>query len=283
MTSWSYSVGEIEQSHEFVGTIRLIDESIITYKLSFVEKADGTITGKSITDFSGAHRTETAIAGSIDREAGTLTFNERYNISTKSDVVSSNFCYVHVYDAKIKLKGEKSIIQGHFYSRYADGSKCIEGDLYLMGDQYFYNKLKSVSNKKLLPNSKKQVLKKMLKTSEENMKRSVMKEGDELIVYAQNNDLMIRLWDNEHIDGDRISVYRDDRIILEKYAVKRAQKQLLIPITKDTTVIKVVADNEGRIPPNSAKFEILNSSIDVPVLIRLNTGKEVKFIVIKDQ
>ncbi len=114
------------------------------------------------------------------------------------------------------------------------------------------------------------------------MARTILTEGQTLTVRALNDDIMIRLWDDEHIDGDRISVYRDNTLILDNYAVKRAQKQLLIPIVNDSTEIRIVATTVGRIPPNSAKFEILNSNINVPITIRLNKGKEARFIVVKD-
>lgn len=268
--------------YELVGTIKLIDNSIISYKLSFEEYEDGSIKGKSITDFAGEHRTESLLEGHIDRDKNTITFSEKSNLLTKSTVASENFCFVHVYNAKMKIKREQSIIQGHFYSRYSDGSKCIEGDVYLVGDQMFLEKMKSLSKKKLLPQKQKKVIKELTAKSEEGMSRTVLTEGQTLTVRALNDDIMIRLWDDEHIDGDRISVYRDEKLILDNYAVKKAQKQLLVPIINDTTEIRIIATNEGRIPPNSAKFAIVNSNINVPITVRLNEGKEAKFVVVKE-
>lgn len=278
----SISFAQKSIPYELVGTIQLIDKSIISYKLSFEEYEDGSIKGKSITDFAGEHRTESVLEGYINREKNTITFSEKSNLLTKSTVASEDFCFVHVYNAKMKIKKEKSIIQGHFYSRYADGSKCIEGDIYLVGDQMFLEKMKGLSKKKLLPKEQKEMIKDLTKKSEEGMSRTILTEGQTLTVRALNDDIMIRLWDDEYIDGDRISVYRDEKLILDSYAVKKAQKQLLIPIIKDTTEIRIIANNEGRIPPNSAKFAIVNSNINVPITIRLNEGKEAKFVVVKD-
>ena len=39
--------------HEFIGTIQLIDKSLITYKLQFNVDEEWNIEGKSITDFAG--------------------------------------------------------------------------------------------------------------------------------------------------------------------------------------------------------------------------------------
>ena len=103
------TIGQKIQEHSFVGTIQLLDKSMITYKIEFDEMKDGSISGKSVTDFSGPHRTESEITGKIDREENTITFNELSNLTTKSDSPSDDFCYVHLYNARIKLKEKKSL------------------------------------------------------------------------------------------------------------------------------------------------------------------------------
>ena len=267
-------VGQKIQEHSFIGTIQLLDKSMITYKIEFDEMKDGSISGKSVTDFSGPHRTESEITGKIDREANTITFNELSNLTTKSDSPSDDFCYVHLYNAKIKLKGKKSFIQGHFYSRYSNGEKCIEGDIILMGGEYFFEKVRDVSNKKLIPKETRDKIKETLKKSKENTKNTVLKEDDNLTIIAEGENLMVRVWEDEYLDGDRVSVYVDDKPILKSYLIKSSMKQLLIPILKDTTILRIVADNEGRLPPNSANFIILNSETEVPIKLQLNEGKE---------
>jgi len=262
------------QEHSFVGTIQLIDQSMITYKIEFDEMSDGTITGKSVTDFSGPHRTESEITGKINREENTITFNEVSNLTTKSDSPSDDFCYIHLYNAKVKIKKKKSILQGHFYSRYANGEKCIEGDIFLIGDEYFYEKMKSVANKKIVPKETKKKLKETLTKSRENIKNNILKTDDNLTIIAEGDNLMVRVWEDEYLDGDKVSVYLDEKPILKNYLIKSSYKQLLVPILKDTTTLKIVADNEGRIPPNSANFMILNSQTEVPIKLQLNQGKE---------
>lgn len=256
---------------------------MITYKIEFDEMKDGSISGKSVTDFSGPHRTESEITGKIDREGKTITFNELSNLTTKSDSPSDDFCYVHLYNAKIKLKGKKSLIQGHFYSRYANGAKCIEGDIFLMGGEYFFEKAKSVSNKKLIPNDTRKKLKETIAKSKENIRNTVLKEDDKLTIIAEGNNLMIRIWEDEYLDGDKVSVYVDGKPILKQYLIKSAMKQLLVPILKDTTNLRIVADNEGRLPPNSANFIILNSETEVPIKLHLNKGKEATIQILRKQ
>lgn len=277
------SIGQKIQEHSFVGTIQLLDQSMITYKIEFDEMKDGSISGKSVTDFSGPHRTESEITGQIDRKEKTITFNELGNLTTKSDSPSDDFCYVHLYNAKIKIKEKKSLIQGHFYSRYANGEKCIEGDIFLMGGDYFFDKVKSISNKKLVPKDTRAKLKETITKSKENIRNTVLKEDDKLTIIAEGNNLMVRVWEDEYLDGDRVSVYVDDKAILKNYLIKSAMKQLLVPILKDTTVLRIVADNEGRLPPNSANFIILNSETEVPIKLQLNEGKEATIQILRKQ
>ena len=267
-------IGQKIQEHSFIGTIQLLDKSMITYKIEFDEMADGSISGKSVTDFSGPHRTESEITGKINRDENTITFNELSNLTTKSDFPSDDFCYVHLYNARVKIKEEKSIIQGHFYSRYANGEKCIEGDIFLMVGEYFFDKVKSVSNKKMVPKETRDKIKETLKESRENTRNTVLKEDDNLTVIAEGDNLMIRVWEDEYLDGDRVSVYLDEKPILRNYLIKSSMKQLLVPVVKDTTILRIVADNEGRLPPNSANFIILNSETEVPIKLQLNEGKE---------
>ena len=273
--------GQKINEHSFIGTIQLMDQSMITYKIEFDEMKDGSIRGKSVTDFSGPHRTESEITGKINREENTITFNELNNLTTKSDSPSDDFCYVHIYNAKIKLKDKKSLIQGHFYSRYANGEKCIEGDIFLMGGEYFFEKAQAVSNKKLIPQETKDRLKETISKSKENIKNTILSEDDNLTIIAEGDNLMIRVWEDEYLDGDRVSVYLDDKAILKGYLIKSSMKQLLVPITKDTTMLRIVADNEGRLPPNSANFVIVNSETQVPIKLQLNEGKEATVQILK--
>ena len=275
------SQGQKIDEHSFVGTIQLMDKSMITYKIEFDEMEDGSIQGKSITDFSGPHRTESKITGKLNRKENTITFNELSNLTTKSDSPSNDFCYVHLYNAKIKLKEKKSLIQGHFYSRYSNGEKCIEGDIFSMGGAYFFEKATSVSNKKLIPQETKERLKETISNSKENIRNTVLKEDDNLTIIAEGDNLMIRVWEDEYLDGDRVSVYVDDTAILKSYLIKSSMKQLLVPILNDTTVLKIVADNEGRLPPNSANFIIVNSETEVPIKLQLNEGKEATIQVLR--
>ncbi len=271
-------IGQSEE-YEFIGTIQLQDMSLISYKIVFQEE-DGKITGKSISDFAGAHRTESLIEGTLDRKNDIISFNEVGNISTKSDYPDSTFCYVHLYDAKIKLKKRKRVIQGHFYSRYLDGSLCIEGDIYLMGEEMMFNKFEKVTKRaKILVDDKKlERVENDLADTKENLKNVLMADDDQMVFNVSTPTLQLKIWDAEHVDGDRISVYQNDKLILDNYSVLKEPKLLVVRMDSDIQNVRIVANNEGRIPPNSANIEIIEANNHTPLKVKLNKGNEVRLV-----
>jgi len=286
-TSWTLQAGELQ---EFLGTIQLQDKSVITYKISFEEHADGTITGKSITDFAGSHRTESRIKGRLNRKKNLISFSELENVYTKSDSEEQDFCYIHLYNAKIKIAKKKSIIQGHFYSRYLDGSLCIEGDIYLVGAEQFIKQIEKVEKTKdrakhIIKNDEK--LQKMeevqveLNNTKIAIKEAVLIAEDKMTLKTIGNSVTIKIWDAEQLDGDMISIRNDDNYLLHRYRIAKHPKEIVIPMDNDTLQLILIADNEGRIPPNSANVEIVTSEGDIPLKLKLNKGKEAEVLIVR--
>lgn len=272
-------VAQVGDTYEFIGTIQLSDKTLLTYKIEFTEQVNGKITGKSITDFSGNHRTESAIKGVLDKSKKKISFEEINNISTKSDFSSDDFCYVHLYNAKIKLGRKKSIIQGHFFSRYPDGKICVEGDIYLLGEEYYFNKMDGIANKRIIPKDKREVVKQVTKNSKRNVKEVILKDDEQLKITTNENVVSLKIFDNEYIDGDQISVYVNDDLIIDNYAVEKAINTLEVPLISESTQIKILAINEGKYPPNSASVLLSGTSLDNPLKIKLNKGKSATIIV----
>lgn len=268
------------QSHEFIGTIQLMDKSIISYKLLFDEAQNGSITGSSITDFAGDHRTESEIVGQIDHDNNTITYREIRDISTKSDMPSDDFCYVHLTNAKIKLKKNKSIIQGHFNSYYLSGDECVEGDIYLMSDDFFNKKLRQVERnvKRFAPKDNKKATLTMLEESKKAMSESLVVKDDEILsLSTAASTVTIKVWDDQFVDDDKISIHVNGLSVVEGHVVTDVIKTFVIDLPSDTTDLVISADNEGRFPPNSSKVALVNDDEEIPVSVRLLTGKSATF------
>ncbi len=272
---------QVGEFYEFIGTIQLSDKTLITYKIEFTEQQGGKIIGKSITDFSGSHRTESAIKGVLDKSKKKISFEEIDNLSTKSDFPQSDFCYVHLYNAKIKLGRKKSIIQGHFFSRYPNGELCVEGDIYLLGEEYYFNKMDGIANKKIIPKEKREAVKKVTENSKLNVKVITLKDGEKLNISSKEQVINLKVFDNEFIDGDRISIYANDNLILENYAVQKSINNIKIPLLEESTCIKILAVNEGKYPPNSASVMLFGTSLEKPLKVKLNKDNSAEIIISK--
>ena len=77
-------------------------------------------------------------------------------------------------------------------------------------------------------------------------------------------DILIELFDNGEIDGDRVSVYHNNAIIVSNQVL--GIKPITVNVHADTTnrehEFVLVAENLGSIPPNSA-------------LMRITAGKQI--------
>jgi hypothetical protein len=71
---------------------------------------------------------------------------------------------------------------------------------------------------------------------------------------VQSNDIEVRLYDNGEIDDDTISVYLDNKLVLSSKRLSAAPLSLSINMEQDGEehVLVMVAENLGRIPPNTS-------------------------------
>ncbi len=83
--------------------------------------------------------------------------------------------------------------------------------------------------------------------------RSRQNELTETVVVT-SEDITVRLYDNGEIDDDTISVYLDDRLVLQNKRLSATPITLNIKVDEynpDHTLV-MVAENLGRIPPNTS-------------------------------
>ena len=271
-------IGFTQENHNFMGTIQLSDKSLITYKIDFTIDSNNKILGKSTTDFDGGHRTESKIEGSISKDSETISFIETKNLSTKSNYASEDFCYIHLKNAKIKLRNNKSIIQGHFYGKFTDNELCAEGDIYLISEDFMFKKLKQLEKK--LPEKHKDKIN--VPETKKSIEMTILKENDELKVLSSSNSVKLNIWDGEKEDGDLITVTVNGKKILDKFEISNTAKSIVIPIDSSDALIEIFAENEGELPPNSARFSLTDYTQEIQVETQLNKGKKAKIRITKN-
>jgi hypothetical protein len=73
-----------------------------------------------------------------------------------------------------------------------------------------------------------------------------------------SDTVSVTLYDNGEIDGDSVSLYLNNDLLLQHYKLTAQAKVLLVPIDKSLPVNRLVlfAENLGSIPPNTALMEV---------------------------
>ena len=75
---------------------------------------------------------------------------------------------------------------------------------------------------------------------------------------TKSENINIRSSDFGTIDGDVVSIFRNGRLIVDKYVLKGQIKNFKIPLTKGFNKIEIVAIDEGRLRPNTGNFVIID-------------------------
>jgi hypothetical protein len=90
------------------------------------------------------------------------------------------------------------------------------------------------------------------------------RRGNELVktIYTSAKEIKIQLYDNGEIDGDTISVYHNNELVVSKKMLSDKPITLTVKVDESspTHEFVMVAENLGTIPPNTASMVITAGS-----------------------
>ena len=270
-------------NYEFYGALKLNgnDKTLITYWLVFTEQ-NGKISGSSVTDLDGAHETKNVISGTYDKSKKQFSFQEREILYTKSKFDENSFCFVN-FTGKVKLVENTSKLEGAFKGLFNNKTKCIDGTMSLIGSNKIYNLVNKVNKK--LQSSKKIDAKTKSESNPikliDSLKINKLSKDQNLNVFWESSVLKLDIWDNGQEDGDIINVYHNNKLILSEYAVTNKKKTITITLVGKNDVFKIVAVNEGKIKPNTAKLELHDKNRSFELLATLNKEEEASITIVK--
>jgi hypothetical protein len=247
----------------FLGTAVVKGGAAYPYKLQ-VNESNGMLTGYSVTDVMGANETKTSVKGTIVAEKKQIDFNETKIIYTKSAYTSKDFCFIKGHLKLTKIEGTVAL-KGTFKGYKEDGvTECGKGRLALFCADDILSKLLTIAG----ADSVRPKAKDTTSTHLEQMpliydKRDVpavvsqIKPGDNIILTCQVPDVTVDVWDDKTIDGDVVSVYVNDSLILNHHTLTATPKTLNIFLGKRESVQLVVkAISEGTEDLNTARLRI---------------------------
>jgi hypothetical protein len=68
--------------------------------------------------------------------------------------------------------------------------------------------------------------------------------------------ILLRFWDDSEEDGDVISILLNGEPILVAEELTRKRKKIRADLERGENILLIVAENEGRIPPNTARVQV---------------------------
>jgi hypothetical protein len=250
-----------QTNFEYIGALKLngVKKTVITYRLTFTENK-GVIKGFSITDFGGSHETKNLISGTYEKRTKTIRFKEDEILYTKSKFTKEAFCFVN-FEGVVKLLDKSSKLEGAFKGLYNNKTKCIDGELTLIGSDKLYNLLGKI-NKQI------QKSKKLTKAVKENVnavkmldsvKLNYLKKDENLTIFVKTDKIILEIWDNGTQDGDIVNLYHNNKILLRDFEVSTKKTLLNVTLSDSNNEFTIHAQNEGYQSPNTAMIRLIDT------------------------
>lgn len=273
-----------QNQYEYMGILRLNNKNseLISYRIVFTEKF-GKIEGYSITDLAGDHETKNLITGEYNFATKILRFKETDLVYTKSPINTSDFCMVN-FEGKVKLEQGKSKIDGKFKGLFTNEKPCISGSLILIGSEEVYHKMGKLDIKIQKSNKVTAEEKSQLNTISiiDSLRTNHLSKDQNVSLFWQKNSAIFELWDNGKIDGDQINVFVNNKLVLRNFTVSSKKEVLEVMLSPGKNEIKIVAVNEGDIPPNTVMIQLVGDRKDaIQFQSNLKKGEGAMFTLIK--
>ena len=259
-----------------------------TYKLVFTDSS-GFLKGYSYTYLYENKEVKTAITGFIDRDKRTLSFKETNIIYNHGFESNTTICLINaVLKYKMGNDGEE-IYSGLITSSDISNVYCGQGTV-----SFPYNEaLKEIFSADLPPEIKRKPLPatppaKPVKVIYDTARAvntlpdrhlaqnnsDKITAGKEKFIEWHSDSIIIEIWDGGKIDGDIVSVFFNSSLIINKLTINKQPLRKNIPMDDSATIIKIIANNEGSEPPNTANI-LLTDGDKKHAIIAYNTiGKE---------
>lgn len=253
----------------YIGSLITSNNIPISFKLEFQEQ-NGIINGFSITNIDTKDETKSEIVGLYFKTDRSYQIEETQIIQTNSEEPLESFCYVKM-NLTIKGRFGSKRLEGTFTGNFIDNEECASGKIILL-EEYKIKKILEKIEKKIEKEKKKVTTIKKI---------SVIKSGDDLSINWKSKKLIIKIWDANKEDGDRVDLLINNKIILQNFKTKSKPKKIKLKLKKGINTVYIKATNEGSSPPNTSRIELIDNNTKYPILIQLEKNKSVNIKIIK--
>lgn len=280
------AVAGYSQSSQLVltGSVRLDDNSSYTYKLVLHDSV-GKWHGYSITNSGAKDETRFAVTATINDSKARLTFREWSVISTKEKVADAEYCFLRG-TLRIVGDGPNRQLLGSIDGYVKNGKeKCGHGMVALKCNNWPgpHTPIPQHETDTAVALPLSEVKQVAPAAPIVNNSPSVVAPDSTLHILCAGPTATIELWDAFRVDGDIVSLWEGDKQIVSKHRINKEHYtiQLAIP-AKGRVTLRLVAENEGNEPPNTARLQVRSGETYKTVDATTRIGHDVHIVLYRD-
>ena len=271
----TFCFGQIKK-YNYTGILQLKNNQPISFSLELTEK-DGNVFGYSITNQNTEDETKSEVQGLYFKKDKTFQLQETQIITTKSEAPLNSFCYIRMNLVLKRMLNQKRL-EGNFTGNFLDSSKCAEGKIMLIEKSFIDRKINKIEKK--IEKYKEQEIVNHEDTSSI-VKTQIIKDGDDFKINWVSKFLILKVWDSNQEDGDKINLSVNGNLILDNYETKNKPKKIRYKLLKGKNIINIRATSIGKSSPNTSRVELIDRKKKYPILTQLELNKSAIIKIIK--
>lgn len=217
---------------------------------------DSLITGASHLYYRNNMYEHYTLVGSYNRKDSIARFREDSTLGVKLGYLVNN-CLGN-YITKLTVNDTSMLLTGKWSDNRTSLGHCPTVNVHLAKplSQRKAQVITETKNRKQEPVPDKIAVKD--KIDDKNLERASEIQSLIEIPVAEKDSIRIELYDNKEVDGDVISLYLNDEILLHKQQLRATPLVLYVSLNTGAVVdkIKMAAENMGSDPPCTAMMQI---------------------------
>jgi hypothetical protein len=259
------------------GAIVIGNTEVMSYSVVYELDRNNNLSGYSVCDINGSEETKARIRGTYDPKTRSLNFEEVAVISTRSKVPVSEFCLMKV-SGRFEKKNGRTMFNGTFTSKSRDpGLLCESGSIVMMmeDDADVLAKRAAKALEKLPPPAEAPL-------PEPEWTRNVVEveAGSLTELRIESPVVQLDLVDDRFQDGDRITVLKNNAVILDALEITNRVKSFRFDLEKEgkEVTFTILAEDEGAISLTTVKASIRSGSQVHLLMVSLSKGESARIV-----
>lgn len=203
---------------------------------------DSLIAGTSHLYYDGNKYEHYRVNGVYHKSDSTIYFTEDSTIGIKIPLFSTNV--LGSYTMKLQVTDDALRFEGKWRENSNGGFGIMNSKVWI---------------EKPLPANPDTALKPVIaKTEDKNLQRPPIVQSLLEIKQSESDSIRIEINDNAQIDGDMVSVYFDDSLVVAKQKIIKEPIVFYVSVSKNNPIRKIIiaAESEGTTPPCTAHMVV---------------------------